>query len=126
MAEGVSRVDVAPRALQAPTGSVRPPSPQTAPSTQKLGKLFDRIDVDGKGVVTRPQIEAAVSTGLYARLDPGGAGSVSKQGFIAILSGLLGGLRKPAEPPLEPETINQRLADLAEKSRAGAKLDLVV
>lgn len=65
-------------------------------SSQKMASLFDQIDTSGSGSITKAQFEqafqsmnppkAAQQAGadvIWAKLDPNGTGSVSKQDFIS-------------------------------------------
>jgi len=70
-------------------------SPEWSPN-QKMGNLFDQIDSSNTGSITKDQLAQAFNTqnppaafqsagvdALYSKLDPSGAGSVSKQDFVS-------------------------------------------
>lgn len=70
-------------------------SARTTPS-QKMASLFDQIDTAGSGTITKAQFEQAFQTmnppkaaqqagadSIWAKLDPNGTGSVSKQDFVS-------------------------------------------
>ncbi len=65
-------------------------------SSQKMSNLFDQIDTTGSGTITKAQFEQAFQSmnppkaaqqagadAIWAKLDPNGTGSVSKQDFIS-------------------------------------------
>ena len=67
-----------------------------APPQQKMSNLFDSIDTSGSGSITQSQFEQAFQTmnppkvaqqagadAIWAKLDPNGSGSVSKQDFVS-------------------------------------------
>jgi len=77
-----------------------------APPREKMSNLFDSIDTSGSGSITQSQFEQAYQTknppaafqkqgadAIFAALDPGGTGSVSKQDFVAVMSKLMASLR---------------------------------
>lgn len=89
---------------QVSSGGIAQVSPQ-----QKLSNLFQQIDTDGKGRITKVQFEQAFSKlGLPApvknlgqeailnKLDPNGTGVITKQDFIHRLEPLMN--QKPASP----------------------------
>ena len=83
--------------------------PQVAPGasvrrspTQKMSNLFDKIDTSGSGTITKAQFEQAFQTmnppkgvqqagadTLWAKLDPNGTGSVSKQDFVSTMTSMM-------------------------------------
>jgi hypothetical protein len=90
-----------------------------APPQQKMSNLFDSIDTSGSGSITQSRFEQAFQTknppavfqnqgaqAILASLDPNGTGSVSKQGFVSTMSGLMASLRansiaQRASPPVD-------------------------
>jgi hypothetical protein len=88
-----------------------------APPQQKMSNLFDSIDTSGSGTITQPQFDQAFQTknppavfqkqgadAIFAQLDPGGTGSVSKQDFVSTMSKLMASLRagSPAQSASQP------------------------
>ena len=79
-----------------------------APPQQKMSNLFDAIDTSGSASITQAQFEQAFQTQnspavfqqqgaatIFAALDPNGTGSVSKQGFVSTMSGLMASSLNP-------------------------------
>ena len=75
---------------QVKTGASKPPTTE-----QKLTSLFQQIDTDGKGSITKAQFQQAFNKlnppdavkamgaeAAFSKLDPTGSGSVSKQAFV--------------------------------------------
>ena len=84
-----------------------------APPQQKMSNLFDKIDTAQSGVISQAQFQNAFQTqnppavfqqqganAIYAKLDPTGTGSVAKDTFVQVMSGLIASLR--ADPSSEP------------------------
>lgn len=76
-------------------------------SSQKMSNLFDQIDTSGSGTITKAQFEQAFQTmnppqaaqqagadAIWAKLDPNGTGSVSKQDFVSGMSSAMSQLRQ--------------------------------
>lgn len=76
-------------------------------SSQKMANLFDQIDTSGSGTITKAQFEQAFQTmsppqaaqqagadALWAKLDPNGTGSVSKQDFVSGMQSAMSQLRQ--------------------------------
>ena len=74
---------------------------------QKMSTLFDKIDTSGSGTITKAQFEQAFQNltppkgvqqmgadGIWARLDPNGTGSVSKQDFVSNMTSLMSQVRQ--------------------------------
>ena len=89
-------------AAQAMSGASMPKSP-----TQKMSNLFDSIDTSGSGSITKAQFEQAFQTqnppkafqqegadAVWAKLDPNGTGSVSKQDFVTGMTSQMSQLRQ--------------------------------
>src|SRR5450631_481410 len=88
-----------------------------APPQQKMSNLFDSIDTSGSGSITQSQFDQAFQTknppsvfqkqgadAIFAKLDPNGTGSVSKQDFVSTMSKLMASLRAdgPAQSGSQP------------------------
>lgn len=85
----------------------------SGPPQQKMSSLFDAIDSSGSGSITQAQFDQAFQSknppavfqnqgadAIYAKLDPGGTGSVSKADFVSTMSQLMASLR--ADNPGQP------------------------
>ena len=77
------------------------------PPAQKMAALFDKIDTSGSGTMTKAQFEQAFQTAsppkgfqnmgadaIWAKLDPNGTGSVSKQDFVSDMTTLMSQMRQ--------------------------------
>lgn len=84
----------------------------SGPPQQKMSDLFDSIDSSGSGSITQSQFEQAFQTknppavfqkqgadAIFAALDPGGTGSVSKPDFVAGMKKLMASLRADSAGP---------------------------
>ena len=78
----------------------------SGPPQQKMSDLFDSIDSSGSGSITQSQFDQAFQTknppavfqkqgadAIFAALDPGGTGSVSKPDFVSGMKKLMASLR---------------------------------
>ena len=76
------------------------------PPQQKMTNLFNKIDSNGSGSISRDQFDQAFQAlnppnvfkqqgpdAIFATLDPGGTGSVSKSNFVSGMSQLMVSLR---------------------------------
>jgi len=76
------------------------------PPAQKMASLFSKIDASGAGSITRSQFTQAFQTmkptagframgadAVYQALNPGGAGTVSKQNFVQGMTQLMAQFR---------------------------------
>jgi Ca2+-binding EF-hand superfamily protein len=76
------------------------------PPAKRMSDLFSKIDGQGSGAITKPQLAAAFKTlnppanfkayGLdktWQALDPGDSGSVARDSFVATMTGLMSSLR---------------------------------
>lgn len=74
--------------------------------TQKMSGLFDQIDPTASGTITQAQFDQAFQTmnppasfqsagadSVWAKLDPNGTGSVSKQDFVTEMTTMMKQLR---------------------------------
>lgn len=74
---------------------------------QKMSALFDKIDTSGSGTITKAQFEQAFQNmnppkgvqqmgadSVWAKLDPNGTGSVSKQDFVSSMTSLMSQVRQ--------------------------------
>ncbi len=74
---------------------------------QKMSNLFDKIDTSGSGTITKAQFEQAFQTmnpskgfqqagadAIWAKLDPNGTGSVSKQDFVSGMTAQMSQMRQ--------------------------------
>jgi len=72
------------------------------PPSQKMSNLFDQIDTSGSGTITKQQFEQAFQSmnpskgfqkmgadAIWAKLDPNGTGSVSKQDFVSGMTTMM-------------------------------------
>ena len=77
------------------------------PPAQKMSALFDKIDTSGSGTITKSQFEQAFQTmnppkgfqqsgadATWAKLDPNGTGSVSKQNFVSGMTSQISQMRQ--------------------------------
>jgi hypothetical protein len=77
------------------------------PPAQKMATLFDKIDAAGSGSITKAQFEQAFQSmsppkgfqqlgadAIWAKLDPNGSGSVSKQDFVGNMTGIMSQIRQ--------------------------------
>ena len=77
------------------------------PPAQKMSNLFDKIDTSWSGTITKAQFEQAFQTmnppagikamgadAVFAKLDPNGTGSVSKQDFVSGMKSLMSEMRQ--------------------------------
>ena len=80
-------------------------SMQKSPS-QKMANLFDTMDTNGSGAITKSQLEKAFQTqnpppgfkamgadAIFAKLDTNNTGSVSQADFVSGMTSLASGLR---------------------------------
>ncbi|MCX7174775.1 MAG: EF-hand domain-containing protein [Proteobacteria bacterium] len=71
-----------------------------------MAALFDKIDTSGSGTITKAQFEQAFQKGnppkgfqqagadaIWAKLDPKGTGSISKQDFVSSMTTLMSQVR---------------------------------
>lgn len=78
----------------------------SGPPQQKMSNLFDSIDTNSTGTITKAQFEQAFQTknppkvfqsqgadAIFAKLDPNGTGSVSKKDFVSTMTQLMASLR---------------------------------
>jgi Ca2+-binding EF-hand superfamily protein len=76
------------------------------PPAKRMSDLFDRIDNQNSGSITKPQLQTAFQTltppvnfkaygvdKTWNTLDPNNEGSVSKDSFISNMTGLMTSLR---------------------------------
>ncbi|HEX5392169.1 MAG TPA: EF-hand domain-containing protein [Rhodocyclaceae bacterium] len=76
------------------------------PPAQKMSDLFQKIDTNGSGSITKAQFEQAFQTmspskgfqqagadAVWAKLDPNGTGSVSKQDFVGGMTSMMSQFR---------------------------------
>jgi hypothetical protein len=74
---------------------------------QKMSTLFDKIDTSGSGTITKAQFEQAFQNmtppkavqqmgadSVWAKLDPNGTGSVSKQDFVSNMKSVMSQVRQ--------------------------------
>lgn len=77
------------------------------PPAQKMANLFDSIDTSGSGTITKAQFEQAFQSqnppkafqqagadAVWAKLDPNGTGSISKQDFVSGMTQQMSQLRQ--------------------------------
>ena len=77
------------------------------PPAQKMSALFDKIDTSGSGTITKAQFEQAFQSmnppkgvqqmgadSVWAKLDPNGTGSVSKQDFVSGMTSQMSQIRQ--------------------------------
>lgn len=76
------------------------------PPAKRMSDLFGRIDNQGSGAITKPQLQTAFQTQnppanfqafgvdrTWAALDPQNRGSVTKDSFVSTMTGLMTSLR---------------------------------
>ena len=93
--------NTSPASSSAMSGASAPMSP-----SQKMSNLFDSIDTIGSGTITNSQFEqafqsmnppgsvkAAGADAIWKKLDPDGAGKVSKQDFATEMAAAMKALR---------------------------------
>ena len=77
------------------------------PPSQKMTNLFNSIDTSGSGTITKAQFEQAFQTmsppkvaqqtgadAIWAKLDPNGSGSVTKQNFVSDMTAQMSQMRQ--------------------------------
>jgi hypothetical protein len=93
------------------------PASKPASQQQLISTMFQKIDKDGTGSVSKAQfaqafeslgapasIKAMGADAVFAKLDPSGTGKVSKQDFVKGMESLMaqGGVTKVAAKPSAP------------------------
>ena len=87
------------------SGASRSVAPQ-----QKMTNLYERIDNNGNGSITKSQLQQAFETlnppgafqkagvdAVYNQLDPNGTGSVSKSDFVSGMKSMMVSLRSSTQ-----------------------------
>jgi len=92
-------------------------SSNSKPTSQLASDLFSSIDTDGDGVISKSELETAVTNAggstdeadaLYAKLDPDNTGSVSESAFAQAL--------QPPPPPPPPSSDSSTSSDSSDSS----------
>lgn len=96
-----------------------------APPQQKMSNLFDSIDTSGSGSITQAQFDQAFQSknppavfqkqgadAIFAALDPGGTGSVSRQDFVSGMSKMMASLRAESTTQAGPSPSDTLSASL--------------
>ena len=125
MSAAISGLGMAPQAM---TGAS-----MRMPPSQKMSNLFSQIDTTNSGSITKSQFEQAFSSlnppagfksigadAIFAKLDPNGTGTVSKQDFTSGMTKIMSEIRQqhsnnaPAsQAPAPAQTIEASLSGLS-------------